>query len=78
MLCKGFLVSSSKRTVFNEPFFSLIKVGAVNLVEHSRLCIAADQCDAKYLSLNKRLHRLAKELERMLPDGGSAALVRVF
>lgn len=47
-------------------------------MEHSRLCIAADQCDAKYLSLNKRLRRLADGMECMLPDGSSSGLVRAI
>jgi hypothetical protein len=36
------------------------------LEEHSRLCAAADRCDAKHFSLDERLQNLAYEMETML------------
>lgn len=36
------------------------------LEEHSRLCAAADRCDAKHFSLDERLQNLAYEMESML------------
>ncbi|KAG6721015.1 probable serine/threonine protein kinase IRE isoform X2 [Carya illinoinensis] len=43
-----------------------VEIPTVHVEEHSQICTAADRCDLKGLTVNERLERVAKTLERIL------------
>ncbi|KAL8231377.1 hypothetical protein R6Q57_001155, partial [Mikania cordata] len=43
-----------------------VEIPTIHVEEHSRICVIADRCDLKGLTVNERLYRVAETLERII------------